>query len=80
MFDGIRKLWSRKGVQHQSPALIFKLEKQRPREVKGLDKGHTTSQKQEVQTPLEGSFKAETGLSLTLTATDRAKQSLTLGK
>lgn len=72
--DGCRKLWSRKG------ALIFKLEKQRPREVKGPDKGHTTNQKQKAEAPLQGSFKAETGLSLTLTAADRAKQSLTPGK
>lgn len=62
MLNGIRTLWSRKGGQRWNPALIFKLEKQRPREVKGLDKGHTTSQKQEVEAPPQGSFKAETGL------------------
>lgn len=62
MFSAIRKFWSRKEAQHPSSALIFKLENQRPREVKGLDKGHTACQKQEVEGPLQGSFKAKTGL------------------
>ena len=38
MFSGIGKFWSRKGAQHPSSALIFKLETQRPREVMGLEK------------------------------------------
>lgn len=62
MFSAIGKFWSRKGAQHLSSALIFKLENQRPREVKGLDKDHTACQKQEVEGPLQGSFKAKIDL------------------
>ena len=44
---GQRVLEQGGGEMSESPALIFEPKKQRPREAKGLDNGHTARQKQE---------------------------------